>query len=189
MRKKLILIGASTGGPGHLKKIFSTLDSSFSVPIVVAQHMNPVFIKSFVKQFNDELTNRVVMADSRHIVEDYHIYICAKHCELLKKDSNLKLEVCEGVNSHYNPSVEHLFASASCIVGEYEILAILLTGIGSDGAKALAELQRLGARCIAESKESAIVYGMPKVAAELNSDIKVLSLDRIIDKIKQFGGV
>ncbi len=52
MKEKLILIGASTGGPGHLKKILLNLKTSFSTPVVIAQHMNPVFITSFVKQFD-----------------------------------------------------------------------------------------------------------------------------------------
>lgn len=55
-KNRLILIGASTGGPGHLKKIFIRLESTLNTPVVIAQHMNPLFISSFVKQFDDELS-------------------------------------------------------------------------------------------------------------------------------------
>ena len=187
IREKLILIGASTGGPGHLKKILSSLSSSFKTPIVIAQHMNPVFITSFVKQFDEELPFNFFLADDRHHVEKSSMYICATHCELNKRERYLKLESATGVVSYYNPSVDHLFHSAVKLCKEYDVLAVLLTGIGHDGAGGLSELQHAGATCIAESEDSAIVYGMPKKAAELNSNIKVMHLDEIIKYIKRFG--
>ncbi|WP_458699580.1 CheB methylesterase domain-containing protein [Sulfurospirillum sp. 1307] len=186
MKKKLILIGASTGGPGHLKKIFSALNGDFGVPIIVAQHMNQVFIESFARQFNEELNHKVILANKKHKLEDNYIYICAKHCEIIKEHDNLFLKAMDISNSNYNPSIENLFNSVKNFVNEFDILAILLTGIGSDGAYGLSDLQKLGSTCIAESEESAIVYGMPKVAAEINKDIHVMSLEKIIEKIKQF---
>jgi two-component system chemotaxis response regulator CheB len=187
IREKLILIGASTGGPGHIKKIFSSLDPSFGTPVIIVQHMNPVFIKSFVRQFDDELPFGFFLADSRHDIERDTIHICSTHCEFNKRDRYLKLECAKGVISHYNPSVDHLFHSAVQLCREYDVLAILLTGIGQDGAQGLSELQKSGATCIAESEESAIVYGMPKKAVELNSSIKVMNLDQIIAYVKRFG--
>jgi len=187
MREKLILIGASTGGPGHLKKILLSLKPSFSTPVVIAQHMNPVFITSFVKQFDDELPFNFFLANSRHHIEPSTMHICSTHCELNKRERYLKLESVSDVTSHYNPSVDHLFHSAVKLCKEYDILAILLTGIGHDGAEGLSELKHAGATCIAESEESAIVYGMPKKAVELNSSIKVMNLDNITAYIKRFG--
>lgn len=189
MKKKLILIGTSTGGPGHLKKIFSSLSSNFNIPVVIAQHMNPVFITSFVKQFDDELPFKFILADTIHDVTLSTIHICAKHCEFYEQGYSLKLAHANDVISHYNPSIDHLFTSALKLTKEYDVLAILLTGIGQDGAISLSELEKAGATCIAESQSTAIVYGMPKKAAELNSNIQVMSLDNIINYIKKFGGV
>ena len=186
-KEKLILIGASTGGPGHLKKIFLSLEPTFSTPIIVAQHMNSVFITSFVKQFDDELPFNFFLADDRHDIKNHTVHICATHCELNKRERYLKLESASGVTSHYNPSVDHLFHSATKLCKEYDVLAILLTGIGHDGAEGLNQLKKAGATCITESEESAIVYGMPKKAAELNSNIKVMHLNKIIEYIKRFG--
>ncbi len=186
-RDKIIVIGASTGGPGHLKKIFSRLSPSFNTPVVVAQHMNSVFIPSFVKQFNDELHFNFFLAKSRDIINSSSIYMCETHCEIKRESKDLKLLSCVGVKSHYNPSVEHLFNSAVDVCRECDVLAILLTGIGSDGAQGLSNLQKAGATCIAESKDSAIVFGMPKRAAELNDDIKVMNLQNIINFIERFG--
>ncbi len=115
------------------------------------------------------------------------MYICAKHCEFSKKDFKLYLEKANGVMSYYNPSIDHLFLSAVKLCKDYDILAILLTGIGQDGAQGLSELKEAGAVCIAESEESAIVYGMPKKAVELNSNIKVMHLDEIVKYIEGFG--
>ena len=185
--KKIVLIGASTGGPGHIKKIFSSFDSTFSTPIVIAQHMNPVFVSSFAKQFDDEYPFNILLADFKHEIDSYSVYICAKHCEFSRKDFKLYLEKANGVMSYYNPSIDHLFLSAVKLCKDYDILAILLTGIGQDGAQGLSELKEAGAVCIAESEESAIVYGMPKKAVELNSNIKVMHLDEIVKYIEGFG--
>jgi two-component system chemotaxis response regulator CheB len=187
VKEKLILIGASTGGPGHLKKIFFSLNSSFSIPIIIAQHMNPVFITSFVKQFDDELSFKFCLADNIHNIEKGIMYICATHCKLDKSEKGLKLKSVKDVTSSYNPSVDCLFKSAVKLCKKYDVLAILLTGIGHDGAQGLSDLQNVGATCIAESEESAIVYGMPKKAVELNCDIKVMSLNQITTYIKKFG--
>ncbi len=187
IKEKLILIGASTGGPGHLKKIFFSLNSSFSTPVVIAQHMNPVFITSFVKQFDDELPFKFFLADSIHIIESETIYICATHCEFNKAEKYLELKSLRDMSFSYNPSVDCLFKSAVKLCKEYDVLAILLTGIGHDGAQGLSDLQNAGATCIAESEESAIVYGMPKKAVELNSNIKVMNLNQIKIYIKKFG--
>ncbi|WP_297441991.1 CheB methylesterase domain-containing protein [Sulfurimonas sp.] len=181
-----MLIGASTGGPGHLKKIFSNLDSSINVPIVVAQHMNPVFISSFVKQFNDEMPFDFYAVDSNHGIKKGSIYICSTHCRLNILYNSVELQVDNSVNSHYNPSIDNLFKSAVKLCKTYDVLAILLTGIGSDGASGLSELQIEGANTIAESKESAIVFGMPKKAFELNSNIEVMHLNEIIKFVKKF---
>ncbi len=186
-KEKLILIGASTGGPGHLKKIFLALKPSFSTPVIIAQHMNPVFIPSFVRQFDDELPFNFFAAKNRHHVKPFTVHICETHCELKHTEGVLKLESFTGVASIYNPSVEYLFASAVKLCEKYDVLAILMTGIGSDGAQGLSDLQNAGATCIAESEESAIVYGMPKRAAELNSNIKVMNLNSIINYIERFG--
>lgn len=189
MIQKLILIGASTGGPGHLKKILCSLGKNFKTPIVIAQHMNRSFMESFVKQFDSELPYNVVLVDSTHYIERSYIYICAKHTQLAKELDDIQLECLDNIVSVFNPSVEHLFQSAVPLVDKVQIMAVLLTGIGADGANALSNLQNAGALCIAESEKTAIVYGMPKRALELNSKIKSMDLEDIIEKIKQFGEV
>ncbi len=186
MKKKLILIGASTGGPGHLKYLFKTLPSSLTTPIIVAQHMNAVFIPSFVQQFRTELSIPVTCANHTLTIDKGGLYICEKNC-LLHHNSPLKLVLEDAPKETlYNPSVDDLFLSAVPLCGEVEILAILLTGIGHDGAKGIAHLHRAGAKCIGESEESAVVYGMPKRAKELVPELQMLTLHEIKQRIERF---
>ncbi|WP_041671807.1 CheB methylesterase domain-containing protein [Sulfurospirillum barnesii] len=187
MKPKIVLIGASTGGPGHLKKILASIPASFHASIIIAQHMNSMFIPSFISQFQNELPLVVHGVDKKMSLHPSTIYICPQNCHLLRGDLTPKIEpILEG-ETPYNPSIDTLFSSALECLRDSEIMAVLLTGIGHDGANGLSELQKQGAHCIAESEESAIVYGMPKRAVEINSHITVMPLHQIIDAIKLFG--
>lgn len=188
MKQKILLIGASTGGPGHLKKILSAMPESFDMSIIIAQHMNSTFIPSFINQFRSELKVKVNAIDTPLVLNPCEIYICPNNCRLKKNDFTLKVEPFLGVDTPYNPSVDTLFFSAVAYCKDYDILAVLLTGIGQDGANGLSQLQDNGAQCIAENEQSAIVYGMPKRALEINPNIKSMNLDDIIQAIKKFGG-
>lgn len=86
----------------------------------------------------------------------------------------------------YNPLIDKLFKSSTALADEIEVLAILLTGIGEDGARGLLALKEAGHHTIAESETSAIVYGMPRTAKELGAACEILELDRIIRAILRF---
>lgn len=187
MKQKIVLIGASTGGPGHLKKILSAMSDHFSMSIIIAQHMNSAFIPSFINQFNSELKADVSSIDSALELKPTNIYICPNNCKIHKTDFTIKVEPFLGIDTPYNPSVDTLFLSAVPYCKDADILAVLLTGIGQDGANGLSELQKNGAQCIAENEKSAIVYGMPKRALEINPLIQSQHLDDIIASIKKFG--
>lgn len=148
--------------------------------------MNTLFLESFATHLDTQLACKVILAKEDQIIGKSSIFICANHCGLLRKHGALYLEHLESIDSLYNPSVDALFSSALALGRNYDIMAILLTGIGADGAKSLAALYKSGATCIAESEQTAIVYGMPKRALELEPMIKVLSLDEIIKAIQLF---
>ena len=187
MKPKIVLIGASTGGSGHLKKILSAITPSFRGAIVIAQHMNATFIPSFISQFQNELPLPVHAVDQRLNITPSHVYICPQNCHIRKGDFTSRIEPIEEGETPYNPSIDSLFSSSVECLRDSEILAVLLTGIGHDGANGLSELQKHGAKCIAESEQTAIVYGMPKRAVEINPNIVSLPLDDIIKAIKTFG--
>ena len=186
--QKIILIGSSTGGPGHLQKIVSSLPSSFNAIIVIAQHMGFEYLQSFASRLNNCSALTVNLAHDTTWLENANVYICEKNSVFESMDDRVKLLTHEGLNlDHYNPDINQLFSSAAKLCNKYKIMAIILTGIGDDGANAMLELSKCGASVIAESQESAIVYGMPMRAKELVKNIDVLSLDEIIYAIKEFG--
>lgn len=187
MKPKIVLIGASTGGPGHLKKILSAISPTYNAAIVIAQHMNATFIPSFISQFQNELHLPVHAVDKRMNLKASNVYICSQNCRLFKGDFSPNMEPIVEGETPYNPSIDSLFSSSVACVKDAEILAVLLTGIGHDGANGLSELQKNGATCIAESEKSAIVYGMPKRAMEINPNIVSLALEDIVQTIKKFG--
>lgn len=188
MKPKIILIGASTGGPGHLKKILSALPSSFNASLIVAQHMNSTFIPSFITQFQSELSFKVHSIEQSLTLLPSHLYFLPYNCVLEHHQAHLHVKPAPSTPAPYNPSIDTLFLSAKPMINHANILAVLLTGIGNDGALGLSELQKMGAKCIAESEKSAIVYGMPKRAIEINPSIVSQDLDDIINTICTFGG-
>jgi two-component system chemotaxis response regulator CheB len=184
--KKLVLIGASTGGPGHLRTILAQLPPELKTPIVIAQHMNAIFIPSFVQQFRTELKTEVFNLNQPLHVNKGGIYICEKDCAF-EPDLPLRIGFKNLRESTlYNPSIDNLFLSAVPLCKKVDVMAILLTGIGQDGALGLKALFEAGAKCYGENEESAVVYGMPKQAKEINPELKMLSLLEIKSVLQRF---
>ena len=186
-KQKLILIGSSTGGPGHLEKILSQLKPGFSSTVIIAQHIDSIFLPSMVKRLNDISELDIIQAQEDQHIKDGSIVFAHKDITNLQLNhtKGLHLKKC-AQTSHYSPSIDALFLTAAKLCSTVDILACVLTGIGDDGAKGMLALKKSGAHCISESEESSIIYGMPKAAVELGASTEVLSLNEIIDKIQNF---
>jgi len=185
--KKLIVIGASTGGPSHITKIVSSLDSHFNATIIIAQHMGSAFIPSFVSRLNEcSRLSVVLIADGLQIKNGY-IYVCTGLVDITNVTGTQNLHVTKNSRDTYNPNIDHMFSSASKLLPQVEVLSIILTGIGEDGVEGSFEISQRGGYCIAESEESAVVYGMPARTKEKVSNIQVKNLQDIIKEIKKFG--
>lgn len=180
-KQKLVLIGASTGGPGHLRKLLCDIKINNAI-VVVAQHMDPMFIPSFCNQLSKECHIDIECIEEKIKLEN-KFYICKHNTEILK---SLNTSINKDAKLPYSPNINMLFASATNLCNEIEIMAILLTGIGDDGANGLFELYKNGAKCIAENEESAIVYGMPKRAKEINASLKTMNLSDIRKELERF---
>lgn len=186
-RHKLILIGSSTGGPSHIQKILLALPESFNATILIAQHMGDEYLESFASRLDKESQIKVHLASDKVELLVSNAYICTKKSEILSSSEGLKILIKDNEKNHYNPDINTLFYSATNLSSNFDILSVILTGIGEDGADGMLELSKKGAKTIAESQESAIVFGMPMRAAELVDDIMVLPLVNIIEEIKKFG--
>ena len=183
--KKLILIGASTGGPGHLQKIIKSIKENFDATVVIAQHMQSSYLKSFIGQLNNNCKIEVLSSKDGLKLKNRNIYILDECYELQEQYGNLTFAK-QNQPFNYSPNIDLLFNSAVPMAKKIKTMCIVLTGIGDDGANGAFNLAKHGATCINESEESAIVYGMPKAAQELNPEALKLDIYKICQKIMDF---
>ena len=176
----LILLGASTGGPEALKQIIGKLKPDMP-PILVVLHMQPEFLVRYCERLTRITTLKVKRFIDHEKVVPNSIYIAdgLNHMEISKTGSDYFLNkgTDEKVKGHC-PSVDVLFNSAARIK-KSNLLAILLTGMGSDGAEGLNSLKNSGAFTVTQNEETSEVYGMPKAALEIGAAECILSLEQI----------
>ncbi len=184
---KVILIGASTGGPGHINKILTSLVPEFRATLIIAQHMGDEYIPSFTKQLNSICDYEVSAVVSQDILLPSHVYVSSLLTSISTSTKGLRFLQKKQTKSGYNPDIDYLYSSAAGIARQVSILGIILTGIGNDGVNGCKLLSEGGGECIAESETSAIVDGMPMQARNMVPNIGILSLTQIIKKINQFG--
>ncbi len=188
VRKELniIAIGASTGGPQAIQTILTGLREFHNAAIVIAQHMPEGFTKVFAERLN-RLTNfDVSEGKNGEILKEGSVYISpgGHHMRVVKEKTRCVIKV-EQKEDHdiYVPSVDHLFTSL--VPFAKNTIAIVLTGMGSDGKAGAIALKNAGAEIWAESAESAIIYGMPRAVVSLNIADAILPLWDIPNAIKK----
>lgn len=180
----VITIGSSTGGIDALEKILPTFPKVFP-PILIAQHIKRNFSEVFVKHLNNLCNMCVSEAIDGEEFLPGHIYIApaGAHMEIRKVNFSYFcfLDHSGSINAH-KPSVDVLFKSAALAAGK-DTIAILLTGMGADGAKGLKTIKEAGGITIAQDEASSIVWGMPGTAVRIGAANYVLPLQEIPQKI------
>lgn len=185
--KRVVLIGASTGGPGHLERVFKAIPKWFTVPVVVAQHINAHFLSTLSDSLNLASAIGVKQAKNGGAVESGGYLVSGESNRIVCKNGLLYFSPASALEEN-TPSVDELFCSGvDLIANGYKVLGVLLTGIGQDGAKGLLSLKLNGATTMAESEQSSVVYGMPRAACELGAVTVCADLDEIIAEIVKFG--
>ncbi|MBF0482175.1 MAG: response regulator [Desulfovibrionaceae bacterium] len=169
----LAAIGSSTGGPQSLRTILADLDPQTGFPIVVVQHMTPGFLPGLVDWLASACPLPVSVASAGEQALPGHVYFAPDGLHL-EVDAALRLQLFEETKGRgLIPSVARLFASAAKARGK-EVLAVLLSGMGADGAREFKLLSDLGACAVVQSEESCAVFGMPGAALRLGA--KALAL-------------
>jgi two-component system chemotaxis response regulator CheB len=180
--EKIILIGASTGGTEVISRILKNIRTDLP-GILIVQHMPGEFTKAFANRLNTESKLNVKEAEQGDVIQRGYVYIANgfNHLQLIKDNGQYKcrLEMGPLVNRH-RPSVDVLFQSAVKFPGK-NITAILLTGMGADGAKGMLELKETGAMTFAQDEKSSVIFGMPKEAIKLNAARIIGSPDELIN--------
>ncbi len=181
---KLIAIGASTGGVETLTEILPYLPPNCP-PIVITQHMPPVFTASFASRISAMCAFPVYEAAQGMELKGGMACIAAgaTHLKIINKAGKLSCKVTDDppVNNH-KPSVDIMFDSLVESVGA-NTLAIILTGMGKDGAEGLLRLKQAGAHTIGQNESTCVVYGMPQAAYKLGAVAEVLALPAIFEAI------
>jgi len=187
IKKKLLLLGLSTGGPGHIQTFLKSFKKS-NATIHIAQHMKEDVLPFFFKDLKESYIKDIEEIPVSFVKNMHKTILCTSTCKIERNSSSIKV-VKSTDPSYYTPDINTLFTSANILQDEFDICAILLTGIGSDGVKGLKLLKDNGAYTIAESKESAPVFGMPRSAIEADAVCSVKSLDEILLFLKEKGFV
>ncbi len=182
----LVLIGVSTGGPSTLEEILPRLPADYPFPIVVAQHMPASFTGPFAARMNSLCALEVVEANKPMEIVPGRIYLGKGGADVVIANRAGKLMVLpkpENPNFLWHPSVEVLGRSALEHCEASALTGVMLTGMGCDGADAFAEIKKQGGRTIAESEDSAVVFGMPKELIERGGATLVLPVHKIATQL------
>lgn len=188
--KKLILIGTSTGGPRALQEVVTKIPKSVSAPILIVQHMPAGFTKSLATRLDNLSDITVKEAENGDILKPGVAYIApgGYHMKLQKVGMSvgIKLDNVEAPRGGHRPAVDVMYESASEL-SDYDKLAVIMTGMGSDGTKGLQRLKSTGnVRAISESANTCVVYGMPKAAYETGLIDDVEDVDDIANAIMKY---
>lgn len=179
---KIIVIGASTGGPIAINTILSALPPDFSVPCVVVQHIAKGFLEGFVDWLARECRIKVKIALQNERIESGVAYFPPEDHHLgFYKNSLIRLYNDLPQDGH-RPSITLIMKAAAEVYGP-GVLGVLLTGMGRDGAEGLKAIKAAGGKTIAQNEETCAVFGMPKEAIENNSADHVLAIDKIAKQI------
>jgi two-component system chemotaxis response regulator CheB len=181
----LVAIGASTGGPPALQKIFTDFPQELPFAVLVSQHMPSGFTKAFADRLNRLCPFPIKESADGDTVVAGQVYVAPGGfnmlVELVNGESVIRL-VEPSARDRYVPSVDAMFESVAALYGQ-RVLAVVLTGMGNDGSRGVKAVKAGGGQVFAEAEESAIVFGMPREAIATNLVDKIVPLDAVADEI------
>jgi two-component system chemotaxis response regulator CheB len=191
-RPKIIGIGTSTGGPHALAEILPRLPANLSVPVVLVQHMPPLFTASLAEMMAAKCAVKVVQADHGMLLQAGTVYIApgGKHLRVVDDglSPNKHIALTSDPPEHFcRPSVDYMFRSLAAVYRAHAV-GVILTGMGQDGAQGLLAMRRAGATTIGQDAATCTVYGMPREAYQLGAIEVQLPLDRIAERIARLAG-
>jgi two-component system chemotaxis response regulator CheB len=188
----VLAVGASTGGPVAIQKILSGLSKNIRVPILITQHIDPQFDSQFARWLSDSTGKKVELARHGEILKNETVYVAPSGSHLClarksKSEVSVVLDKGEPV-CFFKPAVDKMFFSCAEIFAR-ECIALILTGMGRDGAQGCRRIKDSGGLVVAEAEETCAVFGMPKAAVDAGGVTCVKPIQKIPQYINSiFGG-
>lgn len=183
----LVILGASTGGPKALAQVLAELPAGFPAALVLIQHVDVQFSSGLADWLNGQAHLPVRLAAEGSRPEEGVVLLAGTNDHLILSPDLRLTYTPEPRDCPYRPSVDVFFKSTA-LVWPRRAVAVLLTGMGRDGAEGLLALRQAGWHTIAQDKETSVVYGMPKAALECGAAAAILPLDRIAAAVVQWVG-
>lgn len=184
-RPRIIVIGASTGGPQALQIICSALPANMSCGLIIVQHMPPAFTGALAERLNSISMLEILEAKKGDTIENGRALIApgSHHLALKQHFGDIRVELSEKPYDYlYRPSINIAMWSAAEVYGS-NTLGVILTGMGCDGLDGIKKIKEKGGRSIAQDEVTSIIYGMPKAVVEAGLADTVLPLSRIAEEI------
>jgi len=190
IRPKVLLLGVSTGGPTALSCILPQLPADFPLPVLVVQHMPPLFTRLLAERLNSSCPLSVEEASQGCRVEAGKVLIAPGDFHMMVAPNAGSVQVCLDQSPRQNfcrPAVDALFVSAAQVYGG-AVLAGVLTGMGQDGLRGAGVLKARGATILAQDEASSVVWGMPGAVVKAGLSDCVLPLNRVGSEIVRISG-
>jgi two-component system, chemotaxis family, protein-glutamate methylesterase/glutaminase len=181
----LVLVGTSTGGPPALETLLTALPADFPWPVLVAQHIPASFTGPLARRLDRICRLTVVEVLQPTLLEPGYVYIGRGDADIVvsRRPAGLTALAAPPLNYPWHPSVDRLVRTAMEQVPASQLIGVLMTGMGDDGAAAMTELHAKGGRTVAEAAETAVVWGMPGELVKAAGADTVLPLHKIADHL------
>ena len=189
-KPEVVVLGISTGGPQSLAQMLPKLPADLPVPVLIVQHMPPMFTKSLADDLNKKCALSVSEARNGQLVEPGHIIIAPGGKQMKVRKLREDIIICvtdDPPENSCKPAVDYLFRSVAHTFGG-RALGVIMTGMGNDGSLGCRLLKRNGAPIILQDEATCVVYGMPKQPADEGLADVIAPLDRIADEITRLVG-
>jgi len=180
---KVVVIGISTGGPGTLMEVLPLLPEDLKAAVIIIQHMPPSFTSSFAKRLDGACRIPIKEAEPGDVLQNGRGYLAAGGYQLVIRGEGGALRLPSTPKTIFMPSVNVTMESALEVYGGKNVVGVLMTGMGDDGADAMVKIRRAGGFTIAEDESTAVVFGMPREAIARGGAEIVLPSYKIADAI------
>lgn len=185
MNPSIVVIASSTGGPTALDTIFSKLPGPYKIPVLLVQHMPPIFTKILAKRLGELTGVEAKEVENGDIIENNKIYVAQGdyHFKIQKMNQQIRTQITkEELRNSIRPAADYLFETAAEIYNK-KCLGVVLTGMGEDGCDGAIAIKRARGGVLIQNKESCTVFGMPGAVHEMGAYDEMGNLDYISEKL------